>query len=210
MAPDMQTSSRTMSPATLERLRLPAALFLILIAGFVLWPRAAIPTADGSVPSPSVVVGEPFGEVIPAETATPIPTPIPTATPVATLAPTPTPTPAPATPPPPPPDAFTAEVLACRSVSGGSCTEQIDKLQPNVGKFTALIRFTDANAGDAMNAILSGPGGTVAGIPYALQGSGDGYFWAEFLVGNLPAGDYVLTATRNGIEVAATAIRKLG
>ena len=61
-----------------------------------------------------------------------------------------------------------------------------------------------------MNAILSGPGGTLAGTPYSLRGSGDGYFWAEFLVGGLPAGDYVLIATRNGVEVAVTAFRKLG
>ena len=191
-----------MSQRQLEPFRLPAALVLILVAAVVFWPRgAADPVVAAPTPGPSVIVGQPDGEVI-NQSPTPVPSPIPTAT----APPTPTPT----APPPPPPDAFTAEVLACRSVSGSSCNDQIERLPPNAGTFTALVRFTDAIAGDAMNAILSGPGGTLAGTPYPLQGSGDGYFWAEFRVGSLPAGDYVLTATRNGVEVAATGLQKVG
>lgn len=195
-----------MSPGSLERLRLPAALVLILIAGFVLWPRgASAPAAAAPSPSAPVIVGEPEGEVAPAPSATPTPTLIPTAT----AAGTPVPTPA-ATPSPPPADVFSAEVLACRSISGSSCNDQVDTLPPGASAFTALVRFTDATAGDLLNAIVSGPGGTIAGSPYALQGGGTGYFWAEFRVGGLPSGDYVLTATRNGVEVAATSFRKLG
>jgi hypothetical protein len=197
-----------MSPSTvqLEHLRLPAALLLLMLAAFVFWPRGAAGPASGNpTPSPSVIVGEPGGEVVATASPTPAPTPIPTATPAATPSPTPAPTPA-----PPPADTFTAEVLACRSIDGSRCNGQIDQLTPNVGSFTALVRFTDAIAGDAMNATLAGPGGSLAGTPYALRGSGDGYFWAEFVVGDLPAGDYVLTATRNGVEVAATGIRKVG
>jgi hypothetical protein len=152
-----------------------------------------------------VIAGEPEGAVVSAPTATPTPTLIPTATPAGTAVPTP------ATPPPPPAvDAFSAEVLACRSISGSSCNGQVDTLPPGDGAFTALVRFTGASAGDLLAATVSGPGGTIAGSPYALQGGGAGYFWAEFRVGGLPSGDYVLSATRNGVEVAATGIRKLG
>jgi hypothetical protein len=197
----MQTSRGIMSAAQLERIRLPAAFLLILIAAFVLWPRGtAGPAVARPTPGSSVIVGQPGGEVV-AEAPTPAPSPIPTATAPAT----PTPTVAP--PPPPPVETFTAEILACRSISGASCNGQIERLPPGTGSFTALVRFTDAIAGDAMNAILSGPGGTLAGTPYPLRGSGDGYFWAEFVVGSLPAGDYVLTATRNGVEVAATGLQ---
>jgi len=191
-----------MPPPEIERFRLPVALLLILVAAFVFWPRgAADPAVADQTPAPSVIVGEPGGEVV-VESATPAPTLIPTATP----APVPTPTVA----PPPPADAFTAEVLACRTINGSRCNGQIEQLPPNARSFTALVRFTDAIAGDAMNAILAGPGGTLAGTPYPLQGSGDGYFWAEFVVASLPAGDYVLTATRNGVEVAATGIQVAG
>lgn len=192
-----------MAPSTFERVRFPAALVLLLVVGFVLWPRdGPEPTVGTSVPSPTVIVGVPGGEVIATEP--PTPTPIPTATPAPTPAPTPTAV------PPPPPDTFTAEVLVCRSIDGSTCNGQIDRLPPNVGAFTTLIRFTDANAGDTLNAVLAGPAGTLAGSPYALQGSGDGYFWAQFQAGSLPSGEYVVTATRNGEEVATTGFRKVG
>lgn len=197
-----------MSPTQIERFRVPAALLLILIAAFVFWPRgSAQPAAASPSPMPSVIVGQPGGEVVAA--ATPTPAPTLTASPATTPAPTAAPI-APPPLPPPPSDAFTAEVLACRSISGASCNGQIDRLAPNAGTFTALVRFTDAVEGDAMNALLTGPGGTVSGTPYALQGSGDGYFWAEFRIGSLPAGDYLLVATRNGVEVAATSFIKVG
>jgi len=193
------------SPGQLERLRLPAALVLVLIAAFIFWPRGAVqPAADNPNPSQGTIVGEPGGEVV-AVTPMPVPTPIPTATPAAT----PTPTAAP-TEPPPPPDTFTAEVLVCRSISGSECNDQVNNLPPNADEFTTLVRFTDAIAGDTLNAVVNGPGGTLAGSPYALQGSGDGYFWAEFQVGSLPSGDYVVTATRNGQEVATTGFRRIG
>ena len=59
-----------------------------------------------------------------------------------------------------------------------------------------------------MNAVLSGPVGTLPGGQYTLGGGGDGYYYSTFVVGDLPAGDYVVTATRNGVEVAATGFRK--
>jgi hypothetical protein len=207
MAPDMHTPS-IMSPGNIERLRLPAALVLIAIAAFVLWPRGGAEQASaGPTPLPSVIVGEPGGAVLASPTPSPPPTPIPTATAAATPAPTPAPTEA---PPPPPADGFTAQVLVCRSISGSTCNDEVNNLPPNVNTFTALVLFTDATAGDTLTASVAGPGGTLAGSPYALQGSGDGYFWAQFQAAALPSGDYVVTATRNGQEVATTGFRKVG
>lgn len=202
-----------MSRELLERLRLPIGLLLLLIVLFVLWPR------DGSDPeaaadatsAPSVVAGAPGGEIF-----TPQPTPSPTPSPEPTAEPTPEPTPTETEEPTAEPtpiaasDGFTAEVLACRSISGSSCNGQLGTLPAGASSFTALVRFTDANAGDVMNAILTGPAGTIAGAGYALQGSGDGYYYSVFQAGNLPAGDYTLTATRNGADVAATGFSKSG
>ena len=190
-----------MPPNSIEHYRWPLALALLLIAAFVLWTRASgevdAPATPPS-PSPSIVVGELGGEVL--TTATPAPSD--TATPIPTTAPTPSPT-ADA-------DGFDAEVLACGSISGSQCNDQLDTLRPNTSTFTALVRFTDARAGDVMNAVLSGPGGTVEGGAHALGGGGDGYYYAQFQAGGLPAGDYTLTATRNGEEVATTTLRKVG
>jgi hypothetical protein len=190
-----------MPPTPLEQYRWPLALALLLVAGFFLWTRASGDVTAPASPSPSIVVGELGGEVL---TVTPAPsepaTPIPTQTPAATPSPSPT---AEA-------DGFDAEVLACRSISGSQCRDELDTLRPNVATFTALVRFTDARAGDVLNAILSGPGGMVDGGAHTLEGGGDGYYYAQFQAGGLPAGDYTLTATRNGEEVATTTFRKVG
>ena len=187
---------------TFERLRLPAALLLLIVAGFVLWPRGGDdPASAGRTLAPSVRVGVPGGEVIVTPSPTPQPTPVPTEAPVLT------PTPAP-TPPPPPADDFTAEILVCRSISGATCNGQISSLPSNARSFTALVRFSNAIGGDTMNAVLSGPAGTLPGGPYTLGGGGDGYYYSTFVVGGLPPGDYVVTATRNGVEVAVAGFRK--
>ncbi|MGH2445224.1 MAG: hypothetical protein ACRDGD_04215, partial [Candidatus Limnocylindria bacterium] len=174
-------------------------------AGFILWPRGDPEPAASSSPGPSagVIVGEPGGEVQSAAPSTPV-TPIPT---VAALAsPTQSATPMPVTAA----DGFTARVLACRSISGSSCNGELGNLPPSAGSFTALVLFTDAVAGDTMNAILSGPSGTIPGAAYSLRGGGDGYYYSTFTAGGLPAGDYTITATRNGDEVAVTTFRKVG
>ncbi len=197
-----------MSRATFEQLRGPAALILIVVAAVVLWPRGGAESASANpTPTPTVIVGIPGGEVFPSPTPTPRPTPIPTATPAATPAPTAAPTEPPTTPPA---DGFTAQVLVCRSISGSTCNDQVTTLPPSAGALTTLVLFTDAIAGDTLNTILSGPAGPQAGSPYALQGSGDGYFWSQFQAAGLPSGDYVVTATRNGVQVAVTGFRKVG
>jgi hypothetical protein len=192
-----------MDPASLTRYRWPLAAVLVAVALFVFWPRGVEEARQVATPVPSIGVGDVGGDV-----ATPSPsiltTPIPTLTPNATPSPAATPTPQPQA------DGFGAEVLACRSISRDACNDQLGTLPANAGSFTALIRFTDATAGDQLNAILSGPGGTIAGFPYTLQGGGDGYYYSQFQAGGLPAGDYTLTATRNGEEVAATSFRKAG
>ena len=196
----------------LERLRLPAALLLlIVVAGLVFWPRgAAEPAAGEASPTQEVVVGEPGGAVLATASPTPAPTLIPTEAPAD---PTPTPTEVPTEEPTEQPvaaDGFAAQVLACRSISGSACNDQLGSLPPNAGSFTALVLFTDASAGDQLNAILDGPAGTIAGTPYRLGGGGDGYFWSQFQVVGLPAGDYVVTATRNGEPIGTTTFRKAG
>lgn len=210
-----------MSRETLEQLRLPAGILLLAVVAFVFFPRGgdAEPT-----PSPSVIAGEPGGVVVvpqptpvatPDATSDPTTEPTPEATPEPTPEATPEPTPEPtpeATPQPPPPaeDGFTAEVLACRSISGSSCNGQLGTLPAGASTFTALVRFTDANAGDTMNAVLDGPAGRIGGFPYTLQGGGDGYYYSQFQAGNLPGGNYTLTALRNGDPVATTTFSKAG
>jgi hypothetical protein len=194
-----------MSGLTFEQLRFPVAIVLVLAAAVIFWPRGGDgqPAADIERPSPSVVVGEPGGEVL--QTSAPAVTPVPTPTPAATPTPTPAATPATAEQP-----GFSAEVLACQSISGDACDGQLGTLPPGAGSFTALVRFTDASAGDTFNAVLSGPPGTIPGGPYTLQGGGDGYYYSTFTAGNLPAGDYTLTAVRNGEEVATTTFTRGG
>ncbi len=135
--------------------------------------------------------------------------PSPSAPPSEEAAPTPTEAPT-QEPPPVQADGFTAEVLVCRSISGSTCNEQLSTVPANIGSFTALVRFTDANAGDTMNAVLTGPAGTISGGPFTLGGGGNGYYYTNFPASNLPAGSYVVTAVRNGTEVAATSFVKDG
>jgi hypothetical protein len=102
------------------------------------------------------------------------------------------------------------EVLACRSISGSSCNGQLGRLPADAGSFTALVRFTDSNSGDQISTTLDGPSGRIDGFPATLQGGGEGYYYSEFQAGGLPAGEYTLTATRNGQVVAETSFRKSG
>jgi hypothetical protein len=71
-------------------------------------------------------------------------------------------------------------------------------------RFTALVTFTDAHAGDTISVTLTGPSVTIPGGPYTLGGSGDGYYYSVFQARRLPPGEYTLTATRNRTPVAAT------
>jgi hypothetical protein len=195
-----------MSEPTFEQLRIPAALILIILAAFVFLPRfGGTPEAGTATPTATILVGQPGGEVISGNAAAPSPSPVATLTPPETPEPT-----TEATPQPDGPDGFTAEVLACRSISGSDCRGQLGTLPADAGSFTALVRFTDANAGDAISVSLTHPSGTVAGGPYTLQGGGDGYYYSVFSVGGLPRGDYTVTATRNGSQVATTNFRRGG
>lgn len=192
-----------MDPSSLTRYRWPLAAVLLAVALFVFWPRGIDEARQVATPAPSIGVGAVGGDV-----ATPSPSIV--TTPIPTLTPNATPSPAPTATPQPQAGNFGAEVMACRSISGDACNDQLGTLPADAGSFTALVRFTDATAGDQINAILTGPAGTVAGFPYTLQGGGDGYYYSQFQAGGLPAGDYTLTATRNGQEVAATSFRKAG
>lgn len=201
-----------MSRTTLDLLRWPIAIGLLLIAAFILFPRGNDDASADATPTPSVVLGEVGGGLLTPSaepSAPPEATPIPTLSPAPTPEPTPEPTAEP-TATPVPQDGFTAEVLACRSISGSTCNGQLGTLPAGASSFTALVRFTNANAGDEMNAVLDGPSGTIGGFPYNLQGGGDGHYYSQFQAGGLPAGQYTLTATRNGQPVAATTFTKGG
>ena len=206
-----------MSRSTLDLLRIPLAVILVALAAFLLWPRGddAEGSAANASPSASAVLGEVGGAVVapsasaqPSAAAAASVTPLPTSTP--TPAATTAVTPGAPAPPPAQADGFTAVIRACQSISGQTCNGQLGTLPRGAGSFTALVTFTDANAGDQLNAILSGPSGTIAGFPYPLQGSGDGYYYSQFQAGGLPAGPYTLTATRNGAAVAVTSFEIAG
>ncbi len=197
----------TMSGVTFEQLRLPIALVLVIVAAFVFLPRdgGTAPVASAATPSPSIVVGEPGGEVIPSDTPPAVPTPVATASTAPSATPEPTEEET--------PEAVAQggfQVVACTSISGDSCNGELGTLPANAGAFTALVRFTDANAGDTLNAVLEGPSGTIPGAAYTLQGGGAGYYYSTFQAGGLPAGEYTLVATRNGSEVASTTFTRGG
>jgi hypothetical protein len=192
-----------MDPALLSRYRWPLAAALVVLAVVLLWPRSTGDAVLTPSPRPSIVVGDVGGDVV-------SPSPTVAVTPIPTVSPNATPTAAPTSTPGNADDGFAAEVLACRSISGDRCNDQLGTLRPNAGSFTALVRFSEANAGDVINALLDGPSGRIDGFPYTLQGGGDGYYYSQFQAGGLPAGDYTVTATRNGEVVATTSFRKVG
>lgn len=194
-----------------ERLRGLAPLLVavaIVIAGSAYVATRLL--GDASPPGPpSGFVGA--GGAL-TESATPAPAssathePLVTSTPVLAASPTPVPAATPtATPTDPFAGGFAAEVLACRSLKGDRCDDRIDDVRSG-GSFTALMRFENISAGDAVAITLAGPA-TYGGAPYAMQGGGDGYYYSEFSLGGAPDGEYQLIATRNGAEVASTTIR---
>jgi len=179
---------------------------LLAIAGCSSTPDATSPDASAAA---SVIVGEVGGEVT---SSGPLTGPGPDESPGTESTPTPTAAPTPTTAPTlaPQQDGFTATVRACQSISGSSCNGEYGTMPAGTGQFTALVTFTDANAGDTIDVVLSGPSGTFAGGPYTLGGGGDGYYYSTFSVPNLAGGTYTLTASRNGSEVATTAFTKDG
>lgn len=189
-----------MSEPMFEQLRIPAALILIITVAFIFLPGSGEeePAAATATPAArsSPTAGEPGGAITATVTPTPQPTPSPTPVPTATPSPTPA------------PDTFQAEVLACRAIVGSTCIGRLGVLPARAGALTALVRFSDANAGDTISVALGGPGGTIDGGPYTLQGGGDGYYYSTFTIGSLPNGDYTLVATRNGTEVAQTSFQR--
>ena len=203
-----------MTGPTLEQLRLPAAVLLVVVALFIFLPRmGGDPTSAGATPTPisSIVAGQPGGAV------TSTPTPEPSNTPTATAAPTSTPTPeaTPSATPPPTPepvaaDGFGADLFACDSISGSTCNGAFGTMPAGDGSLVALVVFQNATAGDQINVTLSGPGGTVAGAPYTLGGSGDGYYYSNFSIPGWPGGSYTLVASRNGGEIARTSFARGG
>lgn len=204
----MTAGPTRMPRSTLEQVRLPLALALLLVAILVVVVSGNDDDELATGPSPSVVVGEPGGGVIEATPGPPSPAGTsPTATAPATSQPTEAATPEPTPAPTPQPDGFTAEIHACRSLSGSTCVDELTDLG-EVEVFTALLLFTDSNTGDTMNAVLRGPSGPIEGGAYTLPSGGDGYYYATFSTGGLESGEYTLIGMRNGDEVASTQVRR--
>jgi hypothetical protein len=194
-----------MSREAFDRLRIPIALgvALMLLAGYLFLQRADADSVTTD-PSPSIVVGVPGGGVVtPSPSPTMAPSPSPSVEPTVTPSASPTPAPTPEEP-------FVAEVMACRSISGAECNEEISRLRDRDETFVALVLFDNSRSGDVMNAILDGPSGPIEGGAYALPGSGRGFYYSTFAIGSLPDGQYTLTALRNGEPVARIELRKDG
>lgn len=197
-----------MSSETFERLRVPIALgvALLLLAGYMILRRVE-PDPGSASPTATIVVGIPGGGVVPASPiTTPSPSLAPSPTPVVTPSPAPTPTLAPTSPA----EEFVADVLACRSISGAECNDEIERLRPQDETFVALVLFDNLIAGDVIDVILDGPSGPVEGGAYAFPTGGSGYYYSTFAISGLPSGRYTLTALRNGEEVARTELRRNG
>lgn len=192
-----------MSRETVDRLRVPIALgvALMLLAGYLFLQRTDAGSGAAS-PAASIVVGIPGGGVV---TLSPSPTIAPTPSP--SVAPTVTPSASP-TPAPTPEEPFIAEVMACRSISGAECNDEISRLRDRDETFVALVLFDNLREGDVINAILDGPSGPIEGGPYAPSGSGRGWYYSTIPVAGIPDGQYTLTALRNGEPVARTELRK--
>ena len=207
-----------MAPSPMrERLRglAPLLIAVAVVIGGSAYVAARLVggTADQGPPSGFVGAGGALIETATATPTTPAPEESPTQEPLvpATSPATPTPTPVPTAPPSVTPapdpfaDGFAAEVFACRALKGDRCGGPMDHVRSG-GSFTALMRFENISAGDAVAITLAGPA-TYGGAPYTMQGGGDGYYYSEFSLGGAPDGDYELIATRNGAQVASTTLR---
>lgn len=197
------------SPLT-DRLRslapLLVAMAIVLVGLGYVASRLLGGSSEPDTPSGFIGAG---GAVIETATATTASSATPTHEPLTTPTPVPLPSPTPAPTEAPPPDpfagGFSAEVFACRSISGDRCRDQLDAVKSG-GSFTALMRFENISPGDQVAITLTGPA-TYGGAPYTMQGGGDGYYYSEFALGGAPGGEYALVATRNGAQVASAPIR---
>lgn len=198
-----------------DDVRLLGALALLLILGFAFIPRAADaqPGVAPQLQRENALAEEPAGTAWPvpsddglitgmagAAAAPPPPPPTPTPAPTATPTPTPTPEPAPAVAA----DGFSAQVLACQSISGGACQGELTSTS-GLGSFTALVLLENTLRGDVIEAHLIGDSVTFSGGGYTV-GGGDGWYYTTFVIGGVPPGTYALVVTRNGVEVDSTTL----
>jgi hypothetical protein len=190
------------SRQSLEALRLPLAVLLLVGVAALYW--------SGSRPSeaaaPAVAAGPVEGEVLGGAADS-----TPTALPTIAATPSPPPTPVATPVPTPPPGPFDAQVAVCLRIDGAECQDEVRRVLPRgADAVVALVHFENAWPGDVIEAVLHGPDGPVAGGPFALDGGGTGYYYATFSVADLPGGRYEVVATRNADEVASAAFRKRG
>lgn len=162
------------------------------------------------MPQPAMVV---WGTVEPqptdaAQDRAAVPTGEPT-TAAPTTQPTPDPTPEPTAPPTPAPqvfaDGFSAQILACRSISGPRCQGQLDVVEG--GQFVVLIQLEATKAGDVMTSHLVGPSGSTELQRFVVQRGGGGYMYTTQSAASFAAGEYRLVAQRNGTTVSERPLR---
>ncbi len=126
-----------------------------------------------------------------------------------TTQPTPDPTPEPtAQPTPVPPvfaDGFSAQILACRSISGPRCQGQLDVVEG--GQFVVLVQLEATKAGDVMTSHLVGPSGSTELQRFVVQRGGGGYMYTTQSAASFAAGEYRLVAQRNGTTVSERPLR---
>lgn len=170
-------------------LRAAVVLTLALAACSTSQGPTASPRASGS---PRIVPGPVIGEVRPGSPAPATPSPAVSVTPAATPRATPEPEPEPAVAA----DGFSAQLLACASLSGSTCNGQLSAI-PAQGSFVALVLLQGTQPGDVIEVVMSGPGGVFPGGPATVAG-GDGYYYAQYGLSGLAPGTYEITALRNG------------
>ncbi len=169
---------------------------------------AAAVLRSASASPPGVVIGEVKGVALPTSPppATPAPIESPSGSPGTSLtASSPPSSPSPsAASTPENADGFSAEVLVCGSVSGSKCHDETTTISSSTRTIWIMVRFENAGAGDRIGMGLSGPGGSRDGGSYTVKG-GDGRAWSQ-VSGQLPPGDYTVTATRNDQAVAQSTL----
>jgi hypothetical protein len=173
-------------------------LLAVALAVSLVGCTAIASPSPGATGSPAIVSGPITGEVRPGS-------PPPSASPSATATARPTST-ADDLQPPPAADGFTAQLLACSSISGSTCNGEIGAIPPS-GSFVALVLLTATQPGDVVEVVMTGPSGTFPGGPATVAG-GNGYYYVQYGVTGLAPGTYEITVLRNGQPAATLALSK--
>ena len=198
------TTERVLGPLILSA----AAAAVLGVAYFVVFasddnPAGPMPSGIGSGSQPSTEVAVASRRPLTLPEPPPTPTTAPTATPRVTPIPPPS-------APPAPSGAFLASAHVCRSVDADGCVDELRRLDRDDGAVVLVIVVHNAAAGDTVGFQVSGPAGTADAGSVSFGSAGDGFAYVEYGTRDLPEGQYIVTATRNGSPVATTDFVKGG